>query len=149
MPESEARAITGITDPSIPIRNICAKLEMDMLGFSAEERREYLDALGIHENPTDILIRTCFDACGLRYYFTAGEIEVRAWTIHKGWRAPQAAGVIHTDFEKTFIKAEVVHWKDLVDMGGWARAREQAKVRLEGKEYVVEDGDVILFRTGA
>lgn len=76
-------------------------------------------------------------------------MEVRAWTIHKGWKAPAAAGVIHTDFEKKFIKADAVDWKDLVECGGWGKARETGKVRMEGKEYVVRDGDVLLFKFGA
>ncbi len=147
--EAELRAVTGISDPSIPVLSVSAKVEADMLGFSPEERAEFLEALGVSENPTEKVIKTCYDLLGLQYYFTAGEIEVRAWTIKKGWKAPQAAGVIHTDFEKKFIKADTVDWKDLVECGGWAKAREQGKVRMEGKEYVVRDGDVMLFKFGA
>ncbi len=91
VPESELRAITGVTDASIPVLAVSAKIEMDMMGFSVEERKEFLEALGVSENPTDIVIKTCYDLLGLQYYFTAGEIEVRAWTIKKGWKAPQAA----------------------------------------------------------
>ena len=94
----------------------------------------------------DNLIKASYDALGLQYYFTAGEQEVRAWTIHKGDSAPKAAGVIHTDFEKGFIKADVVHWQDIVEHAGWSKARESGKVRLEGKEYIVQDGDVMLFK---
>ena len=91
-------------------------------------------------------MRTGFDLLGLITFFTAGKQEVRAWTVRKGARAPQAAGVIHTDFEKGFIKAEVMWWEDYVKLGGEARAREAGKLRIEGKEYVVKDGDVMHFR---
>ena len=148
-PESELRNITGITDVNIPVLPVSAKIEMDMLEFSDEEKKMFLSDMGIDFNPMDQIIRTCYDLLGLQYYFTAGEIEVRAWTIHQGWTAPQAAGVIHTDFEKKFIKAETVNWKDLVEYGGWAGAREKGKVRMEGKEYIVADGDVMLFKFGA
>jgi len=94
----------------------------------------------------DNLIKASYDSLGLQYYFTAGEKEVRAWTIPVGATAPQAAGVIHTDFEKWFIKADVVHWEDLVTFSGWSGAKEKAKVRLEGKDYIVQDGDVMLFK---
>lgn len=147
--EAELRSITGVTDASVPVLAVSAKIEMDMMGFSPEERAEFLEALGVSENPTDAVIKTCYDLLGLQYYFTAGEMEVRAWTIHKGWKAPAAAGVIHTDFEKKFIKADAVDWKDLVECGGWGKARETGKVRMEGKEYVVRDGDVLLFKFGA
>jgi GTP-binding protein YchF len=147
--EAELRAITGVTDSNVPVLAVSAKVEADMLGFSQEERKEFLEALGVSENPTEKVIKTCYDLLGLQYYFTAGEIEVRAWTIKKGWKAPQAAGVIHTDFEKKFIKADAVDWKDLVEFGGWAKARENGKVRMEGKDYVVQDGDVMLFKFGA
>jgi GTP-binding protein YchF len=145
--ESELRAMTGITADA-PVLPISAKLEMEMLEFSEADRKEYLESLGITFNPTDAVIKTCYDLLGLQYYFTAGEIEVRAWTIKKGWTAPEAAGVIHTDFQKKFIKADVVKWNDLVESGGWSAAREKGKVRMEGKEYVVLDGDVMLFKFG-
>jgi hypothetical protein len=147
--EDELRSITGVADKNVPVLAVSAKIEMDMMGFSSEERKEFLEALGVSENPTDKVIKTCYDLLGLQYYFTAGEMEVRAWTIRKGWKAPAAAGVIHTDFEKKFIKADTVDWKDLVECGGWAKARETGKVRMEGKEYVVRDGDVMLFKFGA
>ncbi|GAB0174697.1 MAG: redox-regulated ATPase YchF [Candidatus Altimarinota bacterium] len=147
--ESELRSITGITDKKIPVLPVSAKIEMDMLEFSDEEKKEFLSEMGIEFNPMDQIIRTCYDLLGLQYYFTAGEIEVRAWTIHKGWTAPEAAGVIHTDFQKKFIKADTVNWQDLVENGGWTGAREKGKVRMEGKEYVVADGDVMLFKFGA
>jgi hypothetical protein len=148
-PESELRNITGITDTQIPVMPVSAKIEMDMLEFSEEDKKMFLADMGIDFNPMDKIIKTCYDLLGLQYYFTAGEIEVRAWTIHQGWTAPEAAGVIHTDFQKKFIKAETVNWKDLVEYGGWSGAREKGKVRMEGKEYVVADGDVMLFKFGA
>jgi ribosome-binding ATPase YchF (GTP1/OBG family) len=104
--------------------------------------------MGIDFSPMDQIIRKCYDLLGLQYYFTAWEIEVRAWTIHQGDTAPEAAWVIHTDFQKKFIKAETVNWKDLVEYGGWAWAREKGRVKMEGKEYIVQDGDVMLFKFG-
>lgn len=128
---------------------ISAKIEMDMIDLDEEEKKFFLEEMGVNFNPMDNIIKTCYDLLGLQYYFTAGEIEVRAWTIKKGWTAPEAAGVIHTDFQKKFIKADTVNWKDLVELGGWAGAREAGKVRMEGKEYIVQDGDVMLFKFGA
>lgn len=116
--------MTGISGNS-PVLPISAKLELDMMEFNEQDRMEYLGSLGIDFNPTDRVIKTCYDLLGLQYYFTAGEIEVRAWTIKKGWTAPEAAGVIHTDFQKKFIKADVVKWNDLVETGGWSAAREK------------------------
>lgn len=147
--ESELRAMTGITDTKIPVLPVSAKIEMDMLEFSDEDKKMFLADMGITSNPMDSIIKTCYDLLGLQYYFTAGEIEVRAWTIKKGWTAPEAAGVIHTDFQKKFIKAETVNYKDLIEFGGWAGAREKGKVKMEGKEYIVADGDVMLFKFGA
>lgn len=140
------RDITWIIDSNIQILPISVKMELDMLDFSDEDRKEYLAWYGITENPTDKLIKTCYDSLGLQYYFTAWEIEVRAWTIKVWWKAPQAAWRIHTDFEKKFIKADVVNWQDLVDCWGWPKARELGKVRMEGKDYIVKDGDVMLFK---
>ncbi|MBB1554126.1 redox-regulated ATPase YchF [Candidatus Gracilibacteria bacterium] len=148
-PESELREMIGVHDEKIPVLPISAKIEMDMLDFSDEEKTMFLDELGVKNNPMDEIIKTCYDLLGLQYYFTAGEIEVRAWTIKKGWTAPEAAGVIHTDFQKKFIKADTVNWKDLVEFGGWAGARENGKVRMEGKEYIVQDGDIMFFKFGA
>ncbi len=148
-PESELRAITGITDLKIPVLPVSAKIEMDMLEFSEEDKKMFLADMWVDFNPMDAIIKTCYDLLGLQYYFTAGEIEVRAWTIKKGWTAPEAAGVIHTDFQKKFIKAETVNYKDLIEFGGWSGAREKWKVKMEGKEYIVADGDVMLFKFGA
>ncbi|MFN7160511.1 MAG: redox-regulated ATPase YchF [Candidatus Gracilibacteria bacterium] len=133
-------------DAALPVMPISAKLEEELLDLSSEDKKEFLQELGLDDTGLDALIQLAFDTLGLMYYFTAGETEVRAWTIHKGWKAPQAAGVIHTDFEKGFIKADVVSWKDLVDLGGWTKARETGKVRMEGKEYTMQDGDVVLFK---
>jgi uncharacterized protein YjbI with pentapeptide repeats len=113
---------------------------------SNEEARAFLRDLGVADSGVSALIRASYQLLGLQTYFTAGEKEVRAWTIKKGWKAPQAAGVIHTDFEQGFIKAEVVSYQDLVTLGSVAAAREAGKYRLEGKEYVFQDGDVALFR---
>jgi hypothetical protein len=125
---------------------INAKIEAELADLSDEERDEYLAELGIKEPGLNVLIREAYNLLGLQSYYTAGEKEVRAWTIKKGDTAPQAAGVIHTDFEKGFIKADVVNWKDLVDLNGWGAAREKGKVRLEGRDYVVQDGDVMIFK---
>lgn len=144
--ENKLRALTWISDKNISVMPISVKMELDMLDFSDDDRKEYLAWYGISENPTDKLIKTCYDSLGLQYYFTAWEIEVRAWTIKVWWKAPQAAGRIHTDFEKKFIKADVVNWQDLVDCGWWTKARETWKVRMEWKEYIVKDGDVMLFK---
>lgn len=106
----------------------------------------FLSELGLHESGLDRLIKVCYDLLGLMSYLTAGEQEVRAWTIEKGTKAPQAAGKIHSDFERGFIRAEVINYKDLIELGSLAAAREKALVRSEGKEYVMQDGDVVLFR---
>ena len=105
-----------------------------------------LEASGQDESGLDKLARVGFDTLGLQTYLTAGEKESRAWTIHKGWTAPQAAGVIHTDFERGFIKAEIVSYDDLVEYGSLAEARAHGRVRMEGKDYVMADGDVVEFR---
>ncbi|RRJ96163.1 redox-regulated ATPase YchF [Opitutaceae bacterium TAV4] len=125
---------------------ISARIESELVELSAEEAKEFLKDLGVDDSGVSSLIRATYALLGLQTYFTAGEKEVRAWTIVKGWKAPQAAGVIHTDFEKGFIKAEVVSYEDLVRLGSTAAAREAGKYRLEGKEYVFQDGDVALFR---
>nr|MDD3719992.1 redox-regulated ATPase YchF [Candidatus Gracilibacteria bacterium] len=145
-PESELRNILGITDKNIPICPICAKLEADMIDMSNIERKAFLEEMGLITTGIDNLIKTAYDALGLQYYFTSGEKETRAWTIHAGDKAPQAAGVIHTDFEKGFIKADVVNWEDFVNYGGWPQAREAGKVKLEGKDYIVQDGDIMIFK---
>lgn len=125
---------------------ICAKLEEDLADLSAEEGAEYLKELGVKDSGVSELIKSTYSLLGLASYFTAGEKEVRAWTFTKGMTAPQCAGVIHTDFEKGFIKAEVVSYDDLVAAGSVAGARDAGKYRLEGRDYVFRDGDVALFR---
>ena len=129
-----------------PVVAICAKLESEIADLSGEEKEIFLADMGMHEPGLDRLVRATFDLLGLQTYFTAGEKEVRAWTIHKGDTAPQAAGVIHTDFEKGFIRAEVIAYDDYIALKGEQGAKEAGKMRLEGKEYVVKDGDVMHFR---
>ena len=123
-----------------------AKIESELVEMDAEEAREFLVEMGIPEPGLDTLARVGYDTLGLQSYLTAGPKEARGWTIHKGWTAPQAAGVIHTDFQKGFIKAEVVSYDDLVAAGSMAAARAAGKVRMEGKDYVMADGDVVEFR---
>ncbi|WP_209125208.1 redox-regulated ATPase YchF [Alkalihalobacillus sp. BA299] len=125
---------------------VCAKIESEIAELDGEEKAMFLEELGIEESGLDQLIRASYHLLGLRTYFTAGVQEVRAWTIKQGMKAPQAAGVIHSDFERGFIRAEVVAYNDLVEAGSMTIAKEKGKVRLEGKEYIVEDGDVIHFR---
>ena len=125
---------------------ISAKIEEDISALEPEEKEEYLKELGINESGLDRLVKKSYKLLGLISYLTAGEPEVRAWTITNGMKAPQAAGKIHTDFEKGFIRAEVVAYKDLIDCGSMVAAKEKGLVRSEGKEYVVADGDIILFR---
>ena len=123
-----------------------AKVESELMDLDAEEANELLQSLGQDESGLDQLARVGFETLGLQTYLTAGPKESRAWTIRKGWKAPQAAGVIHTDFEKGFIKAEVVSFDDLVETGSIAEARAKGKARIEGKDYVMQDGDVVEFR---
>ena len=128
---------------------ISARIESELIDLAPDEAKAFLKDLGVDDSGVSSLIRATYTLLGLQTYFTAGEKEVRAWTVRKGWKAPQAAGVIHTDFEKGFIKAEVVSYGDLSRLGSVAAAREAGKYRLEGKEYVFQDGDVALFRFGA
>jgi len=125
---------------------ISAQIESDLIDLSPEEAKQFLKELGVEESGVGALIRATYHLLGLRTYFTAGEKEVRAWTIHAGDTAPKAAGVIHSDFERGFIKAETVAYEDLVKLGSVAAAREKGLYRMEGKEYVVKDGDVLLFK---
>ncbi|HEY7209044.1 MAG TPA: redox-regulated ATPase YchF [Bryobacteraceae bacterium] len=126
---------------------VSAEIESELVTLSPEERAEYLAGLGVTDTGTSNLIREAYHLLGLRTFLTTGEKETRAWTIHAGDKAPQAAGVIHSDFEKSFISAETVSYADLVEAGSFTRARELGKLRTEGKEYVVQDGDVIEFKT--
>lgn len=125
---------------------VCAQIEEEIAELDDEEKQMFLEDLGLKESGLDKLIRASYSLLGLMSFLTAGEKEVRAWTIKKGTKAPQAAGKIHTDFERGFIRAEVVNYKDLLEAGSLAAAREKGIVRLEGKDYVVQDGDTILFR---
>ncbi len=125
---------------------ISAAAEAQLVGMSDDEKKEFLEELGVHDTGLSQLIRKAYELLGLRTYLTAGVKEVRAWTIHTGDKAPRAAGVIHTDFEKGFIKAETIGYDDFVKIGSRTKAREVGKARQEGKDYVVQDGDVIEFK---
>lgn len=125
---------------------ICAEIEAEISELDDDEKQEFLEDLGLTESGLDKLIEASYRTLGLMSFLTAGEDETRAWTIKMGTRAPQAAGKIHTDFERGFIKAEVVNYQDLLDCGSYSGAREKGLVRMEGKDYIVKDGDVILFR---
>jgi len=125
---------------------ISAQVESELIELSEEDRQEFLESLGVKEGGLQSLIRETYDLLGLQTYFTTGPKETRAWTIKKGMTAPQAAGVIHSDFERGFIRAETVAYKDLVENGSMSAAKEKGLVRSEGKEYVVAEGDVMLFR---
>ncbi len=125
---------------------VSAKIEEEIAQLGEEEKGEYLEALGIAQSGLDKLITASYDILGLLSFLTSGEEETRAWTIKKGTKAPKAAGKIHSDIERGFIRAEVIHYQDLLDCGSAALAKEKGLMRLEGKDYVVQDGDVILFR---
>ena len=125
---------------------ISAKIEEEIAQMPAEDRPDFLSSLGLEEPGLNRLIRAGYDLLGLLTFFTVGPKEARAWTIHRGTKGPGAAGVIHTDFEKGFIRAETIAYDDYVTLGGEAGARDAGKLRLEGKEYVVADGDVMHFR---
>lgn len=125
---------------------ICAKVEEELSGLSDNEKKEFLSSYGINSSGLSRMVTYCYDLLGQISYLTAGEKETRAWTITKGTKAPQAAGKIHTDFEKGFIRAEVVNYSDLIEYKGYNNCKEKGKVRSEGKDYVIKDGDVVLFR---
>ena len=146
---------TNATNPTNQLFNnhnelmICAKTESELASLTPEEQKEYLTALGVSASGLDLLIQKTYQMLGLISFLTTGVIESRAWTIPSGMKAPQAAGTIHTDFEKKFIKADCVTFLDFVEAGGWKKAREEGKVRQEGKEYVMQDGDVVEFKIGS
>jgi len=125
---------------------ISAQIESELVDLGEKEALEYLRGIGVEDSGVNALIRAVYHLLGLRTFLTTGEKETRAWTIHSGDKAPQAAGVIHTDFERGFIAAETIHYDDLVALGSFAKAREAGKLRVEGKEYVMRDGDVVEFR---
>ena len=143
-PEEKLKEIIWVTNSKVV--PICAKLESDMIEMSNEEREQFLTEMGLITTWLDNLIKASYDSLWLQYYFTAWEKEVRAWTIPVWATAPEAAWVIHTDFEKWFIKADVVNAADLIAFGWWSWAREKAKVRLEWKDYIVQDGDIMIFK---
>ena len=125
---------------------MCVQLEAEAAQFSGAERLEMLEALGLGEGGLERFIHAAYQLMGLRTFLTTGEKESRAWTFRAGYRAPQCAGRIHTDFERGFIRAEVIHWDELLEIGSWSKAREVGKLRVEGKDYEVADGDVLEFR---
>jgi len=144
--EKELKDIIWIKKSETKVLAICAKLEEDMIWMSEEERKSFLNEMWLIDTWLDRLIKVSYDTLWLMYYFTAGETEVRAWTIKKWDNAAKAAWVIHTDFEKWFIKAEVVNWKDLIDTWSLIKAKEQAKLSLQWKDYIVKDGDIMHFK---
>jgi GTP-binding protein YchF len=129
-----------------PVVAICGKIEGELNELDPADRASFLAELGMEESGLNKVIRAGYDLLGLQTFFTAGEVEVRAWTFEKGWKAPQCAGVIHTDFEKGFIRAEVYHYDDLMKYRSEAKVKEAGALRLEGKEYVAKDGDIMHFR---
>jgi ribosome-binding ATPase YchF (GTP1/OBG family) len=163
--DAAAQTAAGVTDPGYSAQGharavqeyarnhfateavvISAQIESELVDLSEAEAQEYLRDLGVESSGVSALIRAVYHLLGLRTYLTTGEKETRAWTIRAGDKAPAAAGVIHSDFERGFIAAETVHFDDLVGLGSFAKARESGKLRIEGKEYVVKDGDVVEFR---
>jgi len=128
---------------------ICAKLEEELVDLSEAERQEYLKSVGLEQTGLERLIKKAYQLLGLASYLTAGKKEVKAWTIKQGMKAPQAAGVIHTDFEKKFIRAQVISYDELLVQGSMSKAKEAGKIRMEGKDYIVQDGDVIEFLIGS
>lgn len=125
---------------------LCIKIEEELASLENEDKQEMLEALGLEESGLDKVIKASYDLLGLMSFLTAGEPEVRAWTIKKGTKAPQAAGKIHSDIERGFIRAEIVSYDDLIREGSMNNAKEKGLVRSEGKEYIMKDGDVVLFR---
>ncbi len=143
--DGQKAALAALVAPAMAVF-LDAKVESELIDLDPADARELLASMGQDESGLDQLARIGFDTLGLQTYLTAGPKEARAWTIGKGWKAPQAAGVIHTDFEKGFIKAEIVGFADLVECGSVAEARAKGKARIEGKDYVMNDGDVVEFR---
>ena len=153
----EASAVSGnkyveqvreaVKEEGAEILIVAARTEADIAELETyEDRRMFLQEVGLEESGVSRLIRAAYRLLNLETYFTAGKMEVRAWTFRKGWKAPQCAGVIHTDFEKGFIRAEVIKYDDFIRYGSEAAVREAGKLNVEGKEYVVEDGDIMHFR---
>ena len=137
----------AVKDENAEILIVAAATEADIAELDTyEERQEFLNEIGLQESGVSRLIKAAYKLLDLRTYFTAGPKEVRAWTFHKGWKAPQCAGVIHTDFEKGFIRAEVIKYEDYIKYGSEGACKEAGKMSIEGKEYEVQDGDTMLFR---
>lgn len=146
---AESQISSSISIPNLPIDPIIpisAKLESELVNLPDSEKAEFLATFGLEKSGLERVIQAAYDILGLHSYFTAGPKEVKAWTVRKGAKAPEAAGVIHTDFEKGFIRAEVIFYEDYIKYNGELKAREAGRMRSEGKEYVVQDGDVMLFR---
>ena len=141
-----AAFIESVKDENAQIMFVSAEIESDMIDMEAEDRDMFLEDMGLTESGADRIIQAAYTLLNYATYFTAGEKEVRAWTITAGDTAPQAAGVIHTDFEKGFIRAEVMAYEDFIELGSEAKCREAGKLRVEGKEYIVKDGDIMHFR---
>lgn len=140
--------LAGIDEDDIAIK-LDIKMESDLMLMREDERLLFMEELGLSESGLEYLAKTCYEMLGLQSFFTAGKMEVKAWTINVGETAPEAAGRIHGDFERKFICAEVVSYDDFIEYEGWTKAREKGKVRLEGKSYVVKDGDIMIFKHGA
>ena len=146
--EREYRGRLAASRPRLEVTAVCGKIEAEIAELGEVETREYLQSYGLAESGLERLIQASYSLLGLMSFLTAGETEVRAWTIPKNSPAVHAAGAIHSDFEKKFIRAEVIQWEELVGLGGYAGAREKGRLRLEGKEYIVQDGDVLVIRHG-
>jgi hypothetical protein len=146
--EQHYRARLAAGRPQIEVTAVCGKIEAEIAALAPGEARQYLQSYGLSESGLERLVQASYALLGLMSFLTAGETEVRAWTIPRGSHALHAAGTIHTDFAKKFIRAEVVNWRDLVKLGGYAGAREKGKLRLEGRDYIVQDGDVLVIRHG-
>lgn len=146
MQELTAEFAAKYTGENIDVAAICSKLQMELIELDEEDREMFMQDMGLSESALDKMIRKSYDLMGLITYLTGGETEVRAWTIRTGTKAPQAAGVIHQDFEKGFIKAEIYSYEDLIKYGSEAEAKKHGCLRIEGKDYVFQDGDCVLFR---
>ncbi len=138
--------VTQLSKSNVTLVPVCVKMEAELSGMTDEEKAEYLSSLGQEESGLDRLIKAGYEVLGLITFLTSGEKETRAWTVKKGSPAPVAAGRIHTDFEKGFIRAEVCRWEDFVELNGDAGCRDAGKLRIEGKDYIIKDGDVCFFR---
>ncbi len=146
--ESKLRTEWLESKPHVGLTAVCGSVEAEIAELSGDDAREYLESYGLSEPGLDRIIKATYDLLGLMSFLTAGETECRAWTIPQGSRAVKAAGTIHSDFEKKFIRAETINWERLVELGGYSPAKDKGKLRLEGKEYIVQDGDVLVIRHG-